>query len=197
MSARSRTDSSALPYLCLPPEQRCDGTTFKTLQSMINYSVCMQANPADEAAAPKAYAKAQLSEVMSFSKFVRHIANHNGVYTRGTVKGVISDMCECLVEMLLEGKKVQLGDLGDFWISLSSEGAETMEAFTAQNIKAVNIRFTPGDEFENLRAQAVFNPVSSRAAQDATLKAEKAGSTVVDLEAAKQRKPSGTEDTGE
>ena len=141
---------------------------------MINYSVCLQANPASESAPEKAYAKPQMSELMTFNKFVRHIANHNGVYSRGTVKGVISDMCECLVEMLLEGKKVQLGDLGDFWISLSSEGAESMEAFTAQNIKAVNIR-------------ATFNPVSSRAAQAATLKAEKAGEATVDLEAAKRK----------
>lgn len=146
----------------------------------------MQANPANEEAAPKAYAKPQMSELMSFDKFVRHIADHNGVYTRGTVKGVISDMCECLVEMLLEGKKVQLGDLGSFWVSLSSEGAETMEAFTAQNIKSVNILFTPGANFENLVARAVFNPVSSRAAQAATLRAEKAGEATVDLEAAKR-----------
>lgn len=153
---------------------------------MINYSVSLQANPANESAAPKAYAKPQMSELMTFNKFVRHIANHNGVYSRGTVKGVISDMCECLVEMLLEGKKVQLGDLGDFWISLSSEGAESMEAFTAQNIKAVNILFTPGADFENLASQATFNPVSTRAAQAATLKAEKAGESTVNLEAAKR-----------
>ena len=80
---------------------------------MINYSVCLQANPASESAPEKAYAKPQMSELMTFNKFVRHIANHNGVYSRGTVKGVISDMCECLVEMLLEGKKVQLGGRGN------------------------------------------------------------------------------------
>lgn len=154
---------------------------------MINYSVCLLANPADESAPEKAYAKPQMSELMAFDKFVRHIADHNGVYTRGTVKGVISDMCECLVEMLLEGKKVQMGDLGSFWISLSSEGAESMEEFTAQNIKGVNILFTPGAEFENLASRATFNPVSSRAAQAATLKAEKSGEATVDLEAAKRK----------
>lgn len=94
-------------------------------------------------------------------------------------------MCECLVEMLLEGKKVQLGDLGNFWISLSSEGAESLKAFTAANITSVNIIFTPGDDFQNLLSRAEFNPVSSRSAQKATLKAEKEGLSTVDLEAAK------------
>ncbi len=152
---------------------------------MIDYSVYLQPNPMDETAAPKAYAKAQMRELMTFGKFIDHIAKHNGVYTRGTVRGVVIDMCECLVEQLLEGKKIQLGELGSFWVSLASEGAESMDAFTATNIKAVNIVFTPGSDFENLIGKAEFNVVASRVAQAATLKAEKTGATTVDLEAAR------------
>ena len=84
---------------------------------MIDYSIYMQSNPMDETAAPKAYAKAQMRENMSFSDFVSHIAGHNGVFSRGTVKGVLSDAVFCLVEQLLEGKKVQLGELGNFWVA--------------------------------------------------------------------------------
>lgn len=152
----------------------------------------MLPNPIDKSADPKAYAKAQVSEVMSFRSFTQHIADHGG-YTRGKVKGIISDMCECLVEMLLQGKKVQLDELGDFWISLSSEGAENCEAFTADKIKGINIIFTPGIDFENLINKAEFSPVASRAAQAATLKAEKKGDKTVDLEAAK-KKPNSTGD---
>lgn len=159
---------------------------------MINYSVYMMRNPLDEEASEKAYARAQMSESMTFDKFVKHIADHNGVYSRGTVQGVVLDMCECLVEMLLNGNKVQLGALGDFWISLSSAGAETMEAFTAANITDINVIFTPGTDFEGLIGKAQFNPVASRLAQAATLKAEKSGETTVDLEAAK-RKPAASE----
>ena len=152
---------------------------------MIDYSVYMQPNPLDETAAPKAYAKAQMRELMTFSKFINHIAQHNGSFSRGTVQGVISDACTCIVEQLLEGKKVQLGELGDFWISLTSNGAENMEKFTSDCIKAVNIVFTPGEDFENLIGKAEFNVVASRIAQAATLKTEKAGGTTVDLEAAR------------
>ena len=166
----------------------------------------MLPNPIHPEKGALAYAKPQVSEVMSFRKFVQHIAEHGG-YTRGKVKGVLSDMCTCLVEMLLEGKKVQLEELGDFWISLSSEGAETVEKFSANNIKAVNIVFTPGVDFENLISKAEFETVASRAAQAATLKAEKTGKSTVDLEAAKKKpttnkeegsgdnKPSGKDDT--
>lgn len=144
----------------------------------------MQTNPIDKETAPKAYARAQVKEVMSFAKFIEHIASHGG-HNRGQVKGVLSDMCNCLVEQLLEGKKIMLDELGSFWLTLNSEGAENCKAFTEDNIKAVNILFIPGKDFENLLGRAEFNPVASRAAQMATLKAEKAGETTVDLAAAK------------
>jgi len=159
---------------------------------MIDYSIYLQPNPMDESAAPKAYAKAQMRELMTFSKFVNHIAQHNGVFSRGAVKGVLSDACSCLVEQLLEGKKVQLGELGNFWISLTSNGADSMESFTTANIKAVNIVFTPGEDFENLISRVSFNLVASRVAQAATLKTEKAGGTTVDLEAARAASHSGS-----
>ena len=122
---------------------------------------------------------------MTFDEFVKHIADHNGVFTRGTVKGVVSDTCSCLVEMLLNGYKVQFGELGVFGISITCEPADSLDKFTAANIKEVNIMFKPGEDFENLRSRAEFTPVASRIAQVATLKAEKNGETTVDLAAAK------------
>ncbi len=165
---------------------------------MINYSIFMQSNPIDETAAPKAYAKVQLTEVISFDALVSHLADHNGVFSRGTIKGVIADTCSCIVEMLLDGKKVHLGELGTFWISLSSNGTATLDEFTSKNIKAVNILFNPGEDFENLIGRAKFNLVSSRVAQAATLKTEKAGGSTVDLEAAKAaaRANSGSQNSG-
>lgn len=155
---------------------------------MIDYSIAMLSNPTDESAPKKAYAKIQCKEVISFAELVRHISDHNGVFSRGTVEGVMTDTCDCVVESLLNGCKVQLGALGSFWLSLSSKGADSAEEFTANNIHTVNIIFTPGEDFENLVSRAKFNLVSSRAAQAATLKAEKEGKGTVDLAAAKARK---------
>ena len=153
---------------------------------MINYSVYMLSNQMNKDEAPKAYAKAQVKQVMSFRQFVDHIAEHGG-HKRGQVKGVLSDMCSCLVEQLLEGKKILLDELGDFWLSLSSTGADSCDAFTAKNITGVNILFTPGEDFQNLIGRAELNLVASRTAQAATLKAEKAGEDTVDLAAAKNK----------
>ena len=153
---------------------------------MINYSVCLLPDQMKKDEAPKAYARAQVKEVMTFRQFVDHIAEHGG-HKRGQVKGVLSDTCSCLVEELLEGKKVLLDELGDFWVSLSSVGAESREKFTSKNITGVTIIFTPGVDFENLIGRAEFNLVASRVAQAATVKAEKMGSDTVDLAAAKNK----------
>ena len=128
-----------------------------------------------------AYAIAQYADVMNIEKFARHISSHGCVYSRADISAILYMAVDCMREMLLEGKKIRLGDLGDFSVSLTSKGAETAEKFSAQNITAVNVNWECGAEFKNLLADAEFNLVASRKAQDAVLKAIKAGETVVDL----------------
>ena len=135
----------------------------------------MQGNPTNPEEAPKAFARVQLNEIIPTQKFVNHISDHNGVFSRGTVKGVTTDMVSCLREMLVAGNKVIIDGLGEFSISLSSEGAESMDKFTASNIKSVNLVFKPAVELQNLIKDATFTQVSSRRVQAAALKAEKAG----------------------
>ena len=88
---------------------------------------------------------------------------------------------DCMREMLLEGKKIRLGDLGDFSLLLGSKGAETADKFTAQNINQVKVQWEPGKEFKNLLDDAEFNLVASRSAQAAVLKAIRDGKSTVDL----------------
>ena len=162
---------------------------------MINYSVFTWKNPMMDDAEEKAYAKNQVVKVLSFDEFVRHIASHNGVFSRGTVKGVVSDTCSCLVEQLLAGNKVQFGELGSFGVSLECEPANSLAEFSAKNIQEVNIVFTPGEDFENLRSKAEFKLVTSRAVQAAALRAVKEGEDTINL--ADLKKPNTPESPNE
>ena len=129
----------------------------------------------------KAYAIAQYSEVMNIEKFARHISTHGCVYSRADISAILYLAVDCMREQLLEGKKIRLGDLGDFSINLTSKGADTADKFSAQNITGVNVVWDPGMEFKSLLADAEFNLVASRNAQAALLKAIKAGQNVVDI----------------
>ena len=154
---------------------------------MIEYSVFLMTNYLKPEDGAKAYAKNQVREIWDLNKFCKHIASHNAGYSRGMVKAILSDMCDCIVEQLLNGNKIKLGEFGVFSISINCEGAESLEKFTEENIKSVNIKFNPGVDFENLVDKAEFKLVASRAGQAALLKAEKANESTVDLEAAKKK----------
>ena len=125
-----------------------------------------------------AYAMAQYSDVMSIEKFARHISSHGCVYSRADISAILYLAVDCMREQLLEGKKIRLGDLGDFSVSLSSKGAESADRFSAQNITGVNVVWDCGKEFRNLINDAEFNLVASRSAQAAVLKAIREGGGV-------------------
>ena len=128
-----------------------------------------------------AFAISQYTDVMTIEKFAKHITSHGSVYSRADISAILYMAVDCMREMLLEGKKNRLGDLGDFSILLASKGAETADKFTAQNITNVKVQWEPGQQFKNLLEDAEFNLVASRSAQAAVIKAIKEGKTNVDL----------------
>ena len=91
-----------------------------------------------------AYVKA--IETMNTRKLAQHISEHGSVYTPDVVFGVLEKFRSCLVEMLLESKKVKIDGLGTFYCTLENQknGAEKKEDFNvAKHLKALHIRFLP------------------------------------------------------
>ena len=56
---------------------------------MIHYSVYMMPNPIHPEKGSLAYATPQVREKLSTSKFISHVASHNTVFSKGTIKGVL------------------------------------------------------------------------------------------------------------
>jgi hypothetical protein len=61
------------------------------------------------------------------------------------------------VELTIDSKRVRLGDLGTFYMSAETEGAEEEKDFTAVNIKKVHLRFLP-----NMKKSYALDSVSIR-----------------------------------
>ena len=157
---------------------------------MINYSTVKRKNLLKPEEAPKTYATAQYDRVMELEEFAEHISEHNSKYSEADIMAVIIMMVKCLRECILDGKKVRLGKLGDFWVTLTSKGVEDGSQFTASNITACNILFTPGKDFADLLTDAEFRVVATRALQAAAVKAEKEGAKTIDVEEAKKKNQS-------
>ena len=137
---------------------------------MINYSIVIRSTTpgvkTEDITETKAYGVAQISEILSINDFAQHIAQHGSLYGRDVIQGVLVKMVDCMRELLLEGKKIQLGELGSFSVGLSTKGAPTAALFTAENIKKVNVNWDRGKLFENLIEDATFQLVPSRKAQE-------------------------------
>ena len=132
---------------------------------MVNYSIVMRNNPMDADAAKKAYASAQYAEVMDINRFAEHIASHGCVYKRADIVAILTMAVDCMREQLLAGQKIQLGDLGDFSISINSIGAESSAAYNpAIHARKLNVNWSAGTRFRNLLEDAVFNLVATRKA---------------------------------
>ena len=81
-------------------------------------------NPEEDA---KWYARSAPDRTMDFEDLVSHMSEHNSPYSRGVIHGVLTDMLDCVKELVLDGKNVRLGDLGLFSVGISSKGALTSE----------------------------------------------------------------------
>lgn len=141
---------------------------------MLKYSKALQsAQPgltADKVTVTKVYGRLQCDKTMSLEEVSEHMAAHNTPFSSGAIFGILKDLVGCMRHLLLDGNSIQLGDLGRFYLSIKTDGAASFEDFTTDNIKEVNLNFDPGKKFENMRQDAEFKQVISRAAQSEGLK---------------------------
>ena len=94
----------------------------------------------------KWFAQGKTIETLNTRKLANHISEHGSIYTPDVVFGVLEKFRSCLLEMLLESKRVKIDGLGIFFTTLENEkgGAKTKEDFSPQkNLKALHIRFLP------------------------------------------------------
>lgn len=84
------------------------------------------------------------TETMSYQQLCKHMAEHNSVYGEDVCTGVATKLKNCILEQLLEGKKVEFGDLGTFYLAVNTIGATKEEDFNmGANIKGLYLRFAP------------------------------------------------------
>ena len=103
------------------------------------------------AAYGKWYGRVKYLESLNTRKLSNHIAEHGSIYTPDIVYGVMEKFRSCLLEMLLNSKKVKIEGLGTFYTTLECEkgGAVSKDKFNIlKNVKGLHIRFLPEQEQE-------------------------------------------------
>ena len=108
----------------------------------------------------KWFAHSKTVETLNTRKLAQHISEHGSIYTPDVVYGVLEKFRSCLIEMLLDSKRVKIDGLGTFFTTIENEkgGAISEEKFSvSSNLKALHIRFLPEQEQEmNISSREFF-----------------------------------------
>ena len=143
--------------------------------SKIIYDVYQNANETS-AAYGKFYGRIVHTETLNTRKLAKHIAEHGSVFTQDVVEGVLTKAEACIVEMLLESKKVKLEGLGTFYLMAENKkgGAPSLEKFNPKStFNGLHIRFLPDSSSDTqLNSKDVLAKATFMWAED--LKREKA-----------------------
>ncbi len=103
-----------------------------------------------------------VDETIDLAGLAEHMGQHNTVFSEGVIKGLLTDMVNCIKELMLEGKNVKIDDLAIFSVGIKNVkgGADTEDAFNiSQNVEGVKFR-----------ARATGDLRSANLSLDATLK---------------------------
>ena len=134
----------------------------------------------------KWFAHSKTIEVLNTRKMAQHISEHGSIFTPDVVYGVLEKFRSCLIEMLLDSKRVKIDGLGTFFTTIENEkgGAISADKFSvSSNLKALHIRFLPEQEQEmNISSREFFKKaefinIDSLKGGDSSTGSENGGST--------------------
>tara|TARA_R110002072_G_scaffold113836_2_gene243581 strand:- start:684 stop:1067 length:384 start_codon:yes stop_codon:yes gene_type:complete len=125
----------------------------------ITYKPITRKNPRDLVAPEKYYAAVSPNGSVDFESLAVLISEQCTVTDTDCI-AVLNVLEKNIIRELKEGRIVRLGKLGNFQVSLSSDGFETEEEVTANAVKKSRILFRPAKKMRALLENLTFRKVS-------------------------------------
>ncbi|MDR1336731.1 MAG: HU domain-containing protein [Tannerella sp.] len=111
----------------------------------MRYKLVRRKNPQDPEDPGKLYATPIYDGKVAQNDISADIVNLSSL-ARGDVGNVINSLIDTIPKYLVMGKSVNLGELGTFRVSFTSEGVEDAKDFTVDKISGVRVVFIPSME---------------------------------------------------
>lgn len=114
---------------------------------MLKYNVVSKKSPIDKTV--KYYARLIPVTPIKLADLAEAISEECTV-TVHDIKAVISSLEAHIARNIRNGNSIRLGDIGSFWPTVQSTGADAAEEFSSANIKQVMVRFrsSPNMKFQ-------------------------------------------------
>jgi len=121
----------------------------------VKFNVVQRGNPSDVEAPKKFYPSIASSGRKTLRQLSTRIAQISTVSSADTM-AVLEGLLTVIPEELAAGNIVELGDFGNFWLKVSSTGAETAEEVRASQVTSTLARFNAGKEFKKVLNSVEF-----------------------------------------
>ena len=149
---------------------------------MIKYSLVKRRDLRHPEQSQKFYASAQSMKTLTLEELAKYIRFHGCAYKEGDFIAITKMLAEATAKMLKEGYRVELNDLGTFYLTLGCEGAESRETFNPnKHIKEVRVNWASGEAFKNMREDITFEETIDRRTERKLLRTERNGESKVEL----------------
>ena len=146
----------------------------------------------------KYYGHVVATKTMTYQELCKHMSEHNSVYGEDVCLGVANKLQNCLLEQLLEGKKVQFGELGTFYLSVKSTGADKEEDFNlGVNIQGLFLCFAPSrTDVNNLSSKMLKKKATFMNVKDLIVSKSKTSSNSQSSDSGSSDDPGSTDNPG-
>ena len=124
------------------------------------YVMTTQGGKSKGGSSRKAFARMPPTEKVEPRELLDNMVHKGSVASKGLMQGFLCDIFDSLVYFLLEGRRVTLDEIGSFSLSLKSEATASADEFNKDNIKGVNVVFTPSRKMKECLANAEFKRIS-------------------------------------
>jgi len=125
----------------------------------ITFKILPRKNPQVITAPEKFYAAAIASGSVDMDRLAEQIS-YQCTVTESDCYAVLLALERNIIDALGQGQIVKLGKLGNFQVSISSEGKDTIEEVNANAITKSRILFRPGKRLRNLLTELSFKRAS-------------------------------------
>lgn len=133
----------------------------------VKFKTVERVDPRDLTLPKKFYAHIKTGDDVSFEELVELIGKVSNL-NYGQVLGAIGTLIEIIEMQVMHGRPVRLSTLGTFYLTLISNGKDTREELTAEDIETAHIRFRPGTRLKKLIRRLDFEKVSEHGNSQAT-----------------------------
>jgi predicted histone-like DNA-binding protein len=124
------------------------------------YNKIEKGNPSDPSAQKKWYPVLKSTKLVKEKEVAQMLAEETTLNPK-EAEMAVSQLLKVVTNLLLEGNTVQLGELGSFRVTLSSEGSASPEEVSANKIERINVRFTESEALKTTMKKATFIDISS------------------------------------